>query len=63
MSFVGSDGGVLVSYFGYTLCPDVCPTTLSDPRSALEDLVQSHHNRSLAALSRCLQGPEREIGR
>jgi protein SCO1/2 len=38
MSFVGSDGGVLVVYFGYTFCPDVCPTTLSDLRSALGDL-------------------------
>ena len=38
MSFAGPDGGVLVVYFGYTFCPDVCPTTLSDLRAALEDL-------------------------
>ncbi|MCL1587987.1 MAG: SCO family protein [Actinomycetia bacterium] len=38
MSFVGPDGGVLVVYFGYTFCPDVCPTTLSDLRAALGDL-------------------------
>jgi protein SCO1/2 len=38
MSFVGSDGGVLIVYFGYTFCPDVCPTTLSDLRAALEGL-------------------------
>lgn len=25
-------------YFGYTSCPDVCPTTLADTRTALERL-------------------------
>lgn len=38
LSFVAPDGGVLIVYFGYTFCPDVCPTTLSDLRSALGDL-------------------------
>ena len=37
-SFVARDGGLLVVYFGYTSCPDVCPTTLSDVRTALADL-------------------------
>ena len=34
------DGDVVVLYFGYTNCPDVCPTTLSDlarARSGLSD--------------------------
>jgi protein SCO1 len=30
--------GLLVVYFGYTNCPDVCPTTLSDLKIALADL-------------------------
>jgi len=30
-------GHVLLVYFGYTSCPDVCPTTLSDLREALHD--------------------------
>ena len=38
LHFVGPDGGVLVSYFGYTFCPDVCPTTLSDLRTAVAAL-------------------------
>ena len=38
MRFVGPDGGVLIVYFGYTFCPDVCPTTLSDLRTAIGDL-------------------------
>ncbi len=29
---------ILILYFGYTSCPDVCPTTLADLRSALRDL-------------------------
>lgn len=29
---------ILLLYFGYTSCPDVCPTTLADLRSALREL-------------------------
>ena len=36
--FVGPDDGILIVYFGYTFCPDVCPTTLSVLRTALGDL-------------------------
>ena len=32
------EGEVFVVYFGYTNCPDVCPTTMADLRSALRDL-------------------------
>ncbi|MFI5370675.1 MAG: SCO family protein [Candidatus Eisenbacteria bacterium] len=31
-------GQLLVVYFGYTSCPDVCPTTLGDLRAALQQL-------------------------
>jgi protein SCO1/2 len=31
-------GKWLLVYFGYTFCPDVCPTTLSDVSSALDQL-------------------------
>jgi len=31
-------GHVLVVYFGYTTCPDVCPTTLSDLHRALASM-------------------------
>lgn len=37
-SLVAPDDGLLVVYFGYTSCPDVCPTTMSDLRSAVKDL-------------------------
>ncbi len=31
-------GGVLIVYFGYTSCPDICPTTLADLHIALRGL-------------------------
>lgn len=31
-------GGLRVVYFGYTSCPDVCPTTMSDVKRALAKL-------------------------
>jgi protein SCO1/2 len=36
--FQASDGELLVVYFGFTSCPDICPTTLADLKSALGDL-------------------------
>lgn len=37
-SFVAGPDRVLLVYFGYTACPDVCPTTLADLKVALADL-------------------------
>lgn len=34
----GAENGLLLVYFGYTSCPDVCPTTMADLRSALDGL-------------------------
>ena len=31
-------GQVVMLYFGYTFCPDVCPTTLAEIRLALQEL-------------------------
>lgn len=31
-------GQVVVLYFGYTFCPDVCPTTMADLARAMRDL-------------------------
>ncbi len=33
-----SEGKLLLVYFGFTNCPDVCPTTMADIRSALREL-------------------------
>ena len=39
------DGEVLLVYFGYTSCPDICPTTLSDISVALGDLPADQAER------------------
>lgn len=36
-----SDDGVLVVYFGFANCPDVCPTTLHDLRVALASVDET----------------------
>jgi protein SCO1/2 len=45
--FRGEPGGYLAVYFGYTNCPDVCPTTMADWTVALrrlpEDLAERVH--------------------
>lgn len=33
--FRADPGGLLVVFFGYTFCPDVCPTSLAELRNAL----------------------------
>ena len=38
LAFVAPEGGVMVVYFGFTFCPDICPTTLADLRIALDGL-------------------------
>lgn len=36
--FTAPPGELLLVYFGFTFCPDVCPTTLSDLQAALGEL-------------------------
>ncbi|MBI4935791.1 MAG: SCO family protein [Actinobacteria bacterium] len=36
VAFTAADGEFLVVYFGYTQCPDVCPTTLNEVKKALK---------------------------
>lgn len=38
-------GELLVVYFGFTNCPDVCPTTLADLRSALRQMDPADADR------------------
>jgi protein SCO1/2 len=38
-------GTLRVVYFGYTSCPDVCPTTMSDLKRALADLPEQDADR------------------
>ena len=43
--FVADDGELLIVYFGYTGCPDVCPTTLFDIKSALGKIDEAKAER------------------
>ncbi len=36
---------LLLVYFGYTSCPDVCPTTLADIRNATDKLTPAQRKR------------------
>jgi protein SCO1/2 len=40
--------GILIVYFGYTSCPDVCPTTMADVRSTLQKLEDDAARVSVA---------------
>ncbi|MGI9579435.1 MAG: SCO family protein [Microthrixaceae bacterium] len=45
MTMVAQPGGLEVVYFGYTFCPDVCPTTMADVRKALAELPADEADR------------------
>jgi len=38
MAIAAAPGQLLVVYFGFTYCPDICPTTLSTVARALDEL-------------------------
>ena len=50
MVFRASPRGLMLVYFGYTYCPDVCPTTLSNLGSALRRLSQSQRTKVSVAM-------------
>ena len=43
--FRATPRGLLLVYFGFTRCPDVCPTTLADLRIATGDLAPQQRRR------------------
>lgn len=50
VGMTAAPGELLVVYFGYTSCPDICPTTLSDISVALGDLPEDLGRRVTVAL-------------
>lgn len=48
--FRAPPGELLGVYFGFTYCPDVCPKTLADIRTALEDLDPADAERFSLAM-------------
>jgi protein SCO1/2 len=47
--FAAAPNGITLTFFGFTHCPDVCPTTLSDVRTALQS-VDSNADRVKVAM-------------
>lgn len=56
-TFVAEDGKLLVVYFGFTNCPDLCPTTLADLRSAFRRIPGSTDKVDVAMVT---VDPERD---
>jgi protein SCO1/2 len=50
-AFRAPDDGLLLVYFGFTYCPDVCPTTMADVRQALRDLDEDDAARVEVAMA------------
>jgi len=50
-TFKAADGEYLVVYFGYTQCPDVCPTTLAEVKKALKHLGASASKIDVAMIT------------
>lgn len=48
--FSAVPGGLNLIYFGYTFCPDVCPTTMSDVRRVLAALPEDEAERVEVAM-------------
>ena len=49
--FEAADGEVLLVYFGYTSCPDVCPTTMTDIQRAIGRLDAGDADRVSLAMA------------
>jgi protein SCO1/2 len=59
-SFRASEGNFLIVYFGYTACPDVCPTTLSEVKKAFTKAGDDIAERTDLAM--ITVDPERDDG-
>jgi protein SCO1/2 len=58
-SFKAADGHLLIVYFGYTSCPDVCPTTLAEVKKALKQVGKDADKVDLAMTT---IDPDRDSG-
>lgn len=48
--FTPRDGELTLAFFGFTHCPDICPTTLSDTRAALKSIGSEKADRVKVAM-------------
>jgi protein SCO1/2 len=51
MAFIAAPGEVLIVYWGYTACPDVCPTTLAEVRKALREIGDKAESVDVAMIT------------
>ena len=58
VAFRADDGGLLLVYFGYTNCPDFCPTTLADLKVALNRVGDAATGVDVAMVT---VDPERDL--
>ncbi len=59
VGMVADPGGLRVVYFGYTSCPDVCPTTMADLKRALASLPEEQAER--VSFVMVTVDPERDV--
>jgi len=50
-TFKAAEGRLLIVYFGYTACPDVCPTTLAEVKKAFKQLADTAEKVDLAMIT------------
>lgn len=58
---VPENGDLTLVYFGFTACPDVCPTTLADLATAIRSLPEDQRKRVTVAMISV--DPERDTGK
>lgn len=56
----GENNGLMLVYFGYTSCPDVCPTSMADLRLALAEVDPDLRERIRVAM--VTVDPDRDTG-
>lgn len=49
-TIVPEKGALTIAYFGFTACPDICPTTLADLATAVRSLPETQRKRVTVAM-------------
>lgn len=50
-AMTAAPGEILIVYFGYTSCPDICPTTMTDVKQAIDQLDDDEADRVQVAMA------------
>jgi protein SCO1 len=60
VELIAPEGDLLLAYFGYLSCPDVCPMTMGDIARAFDEVGDDHAQRATVAF--VTLDPERDDG-